>query len=291
MREPRTTSQGASWMACQEKFYFENELCIVPRRVAPALTFGTFFHSALEVWLQTLDLDLALEQFAKCESPIMRVHLECLMRGYHDRWVGAGLKVLAVEHIFKADMGDGCFMRGKVDAVVELDGVAMVMEHKTTSADISPGSNYWAQKTLDPQVSNYIMAMQKEYPGMSRCVYDVIGKVRLKQRNRESLEEYAERITDHIDENVERYYARRSIVRLEGQLERARQDFVTLCQLMDSGLPPVRNPASCTMFNSLCAYHGVCAGTESLADETRFRRKTSKNEELQDVTNGKTNKG
>jgi hypothetical protein len=48
----------------------------------------------------------------------------------------------------------------------------LVVEHKTTSSDIGPGSAYWAKLTLDTQVSAYLGA----HEGVEGMLYDVIRK-------------------------------------------------------------------------------------------------------------------
>lgn len=48
----------------------------------------------------------------------------------------------------------------------------VVVEHKTTSSDIGPGSSYWKRLTLDTQVSQYLGAEERA-EGM---LYDVIRK-------------------------------------------------------------------------------------------------------------------
>ncbi len=55
-------------------------------------------------------------------------------------------------------------------------GAVYVVEHKTSSADITPGAPYWKRLRLDAQVSNYqvgVRAMGHEPAG---TLYDVVGK-------------------------------------------------------------------------------------------------------------------
>jgi hypothetical protein len=53
----------------------------------------------------------------------------------------------------------------------------VVLEHKTSSEDISPGADYWDQLRMDTQCSKYFLAAMHARLGEVRSVlYDVIGK-------------------------------------------------------------------------------------------------------------------
>lgn len=52
----------------------------------------------------------------------------------------------------------------------------LVVEHKTTNSDITPGSPYWRRLTLDTQVSTYLGATE----GVEGMLYDVIRKPGIK---------------------------------------------------------------------------------------------------------------
>lgn len=54
-----------------------------------------------------------------------------------------------------------------------------IIEHKTTSLDITPGSKYWRKLTLDSQVSNYVSGVRTLGIDPIGVVYDVIRKVTL----------------------------------------------------------------------------------------------------------------
>lgn len=59
------------------------------------------------------------------------------------------------------------------------DGV-YVVEHKTTSLDIGPGSQYWRRLTLDDQVSNYVAGARALGHEPRGVLFDVVRKVNLK---------------------------------------------------------------------------------------------------------------
>lgn len=57
---------------------------------------------------------------------------------------------------------------------------AKIVEHKTTSEDASPGSDYWKRLQIDPQVSTYFAGGRALGHDIVECIYDVIGKPALR---------------------------------------------------------------------------------------------------------------
>ena len=68
---------------------------------------------------------------------------------------------------------------GKRDGVMEdKDGNIWLLEHKTSSEDISAGGNYWKRLSIDTQISKYLLSLIHEYPDreVMGVVYDVVKK-------------------------------------------------------------------------------------------------------------------
>lgn len=125
-----TTSSMKSYRSCPRKYYYAYELRRRAVETSDALRFGTLIHRGLEAWWKTASLDAALAALEGGEStdPYERVRAECLMRGYHARWIDEPFYVLAVEHEFRTalvnpDTGRASrtFERGgKMDAVAKV---------------------------------------------------------------------------------------------------------------------------------------------------------------------------
>ena len=177
----------------------------------------------------------------------------------------------------------------------------LVVEHKTTSSDITPGSTYWRKLTLDTQVSQYLGATE----GVEGMLYDVIRKPGIKpfkatpeadrkytkagtlyaaQRERdETPEEYAVRLRADISEGPNKYYARGIIVRLPSErIEAARDTWLVAGSIRESMRLDAwpRNPGSCDAYGRTCDYWAVCAGETTIEDATRFRTAETPHEEL-----------
>jgi hypothetical protein len=180
----------------------------------------------------------------------------------------------------------------------------LVVEHKTTSSDIGPGSAYWAKLTLDTQVSAYLGA----HEGVEGMLYDVIRKPGIRpykatppadrkytkagalyasQREAdETPEEFAERLRADISADPNRYYQRGVIVRLPDEAaEAARDTWLVAGSIRESMRLDAwpRNPGACDSYGRTCDYWSVCAGQAHLDDEALFRTADTAHEELPGV--------
>jgi hypothetical protein len=155
-----------------------------------------------------------------------------------------------------------------------------VMEHKSSSEDIGPGSAYWRKLTLDAQVSNYLIgarAMGFEPDGV---LYDVLRKpalrpyeVNSRRTHPESPEAYRERCVEAISEKPDHYYQRGVVVRLEDEERDAAFDMWWTAELIrqahNTNRWP-RNVDACSQYNRMCDYWEVCSGEASINDAMHY---------------------
>ena len=198
MRLPVLTSSSMrAYRACARLYFYSYELQYRPLVVAETLRFGTMIHRGLEAWWRAPSdgkrLARALEAIqpapgVECD-PYELARAEVLLEAYDARWLDdmQDLEVLGVEVHFPAvplvNPKTGAASKtwrlaGKVDALARQrsSGRVLIVEHKTTSEDITPGSDYWQRLTLDSQVSTYFrLAQYHGYP-VEGCVYDVLRK-------------------------------------------------------------------------------------------------------------------
>jgi hypothetical protein len=352
-----TTSAAKAYRACPRMYRFAYEDLVRPAHVDPNRAFGTLGHHGLEAWwIAAKDPYKAPEELLAAALDAIRAHqatlvepssydlakADALMIGYHARWVDEvraqdgqpRYEVLAVEAQFEGPLINpetGVASRtwragGKLDVVVRErftpngtpSGRVYIVEHKTSSEDVSLGSEYWERLTLDPQVSNYLSGVRWLAPKLgidpahvAGVIYDVVAKPALRplqatplearkytkttkaepiprlyanQRERdETPQEYFDRIAAAIAETPDRYYARGEIVRLEADVREAAQDLWQVgVQIRDARRLKLfpRNPDACRRYGRSCDYLPVCLGVASLDDETRYRRAQRAHEEL-----------
>lgn len=304
------------------------------------MRFGTLFHVALNAWwrcngsaLEKLFAAVAAIHAQIGErDPFEMAKARALIVGYTARWGNEGYETLAVEKQFRfpvyttggvmRDAGGNAVaftpdyatwdLGGAIDVIVKRRGRVRNVEHKTTSADISAGSDYWRHiVTMDPQVSTYDHASRLLGFAPHDTLYDVIRKPALvpylatpeadrkytkptkkepiprlyaSQRERdETADEYEARLLAEIEENPGRYFARMPIVRLERDnaehTRDVRETAETIAFATERKIWP-RSPNACERFGRLCEYHDVCSGLAVIEDNTRFETKSKMHEEL-----------
>lgn len=311
-----TNSRLRAFRRCPRLHHYSYNLGVRLRTSPDALSFGSLVHAALEAWWQAPaeeKLNAALLPLEKEPDAFTRARARVMLYGYHERWLEAAdaLDVVAVEREFEVPLVNpetGAESRtfvlaGKVDAIARerSSGRLYLVEHKTSSEDLSPGSDYWARLRIDSQVSIYVGAAASSEP-VAGCIYDVLGKPaqkplqatpeadrkytkptkaeptpRLYANQRESdetVDEYESRMLDHVASNPERYYARAEIVRLDAEIDAAARDTWHAARMLRESQVAdrhPRNPDACHLRGSTCPFFGVCTGVESI-DDARFTR-------------------
>lgn len=307
-----TASRVKSYRRCPRLHHLRYDLGIRPVESAAPLRFGTLVHEALAAWWDgprdsALERAQALLASAHEVDPYDLVRAQVLLAGYDARWRDSPLVAECVEREFKIPFTNPESGRdsrtyelaGKVDAIVRdtATGEVWVLEHKTTSADMSPGSPYWLALRLDTQVSVYLRGAVALGYDVRGCIYDVLGKPALRpglatppesrkytkdgklyanQREvDETPDEFAGRLANAVMTEPDRYYLRGSVLRLEDEASEAAWELWQLARAMREGelaMRHPRNPDACFQWGRPCEYFGVCTGTESIEDPTRFAR-------------------
>lgn len=184
MSELYTASRLRVWRQCNRAHLFRYALGIRTPQ-APAMLFGSCAHRALEAWYRAwqagadrLAAALAsIDDEAEIDD-VDRVRLRVLIAAYDARWGAEDWEVLAVEVEFRYWLGD-IQIGGKIDALIRERATdrVFVVEHKTSTADTSPGAPYWDRLAIDTQVSIYIdgAAFGLDYE-IAGCIYDVLKR-------------------------------------------------------------------------------------------------------------------
>jgi hypothetical protein len=230
---------------------------------AKALTVGKRVHAAL-----------AGEPLPDDATPAERAMVD----GYRARWRDDKIVFLQHEIPFSFRLyPKNVRVSGVIDALARegQDGDIVLVERKTTSQEISPGSAYWRRITsVDAQVSVYLLAARELRLHARKLVYDVIRKPALRERKGEPPEEFYARILEDMAARPEWYFQRAEIVRLEHEHEDFTRDIIgTVAMMRKAPRPAPRNTDACFAFGRECDFFGVCAGNISIDDNTRFKDK------------------
>jgi hypothetical protein len=179
-----TASRLRVFRECNRKHFYKYVLRILTQST-PAMAFGTHAHKALEHWYRAwqlgnpeLRLVAALEYIDVADiDEAEKIRLRVLVVAYDARWSAEDWEVLGVEVEFRYFLGD-VEIGGKIDALIRdrATGKVYVVEHKTSTADTSPGSPYWDRLCIDTQVSIYIDGAAMLDYDIAGCIYDVLKR-------------------------------------------------------------------------------------------------------------------
>ena len=316
-----TNSARNKFAACHrayQLFYVQGKRPVIP---SDALGFGTAMHALLEgVWG-------GFSSRAKGEGdggpifntgdPYRDMTLKALYEGYLDRWErydDERFERVAAEVYFEAPLmnpetggiSKTWVLAGKIDAIAreKSSGKLYIIEHKTTSQDIGPGSDYWRRLAIDGQVSGYYVGAQSNGYDVENCLYDVIRKPTIKpykatpedkrKYNKdgslsktcrefdETPEEWYHRLELDIIQRPDYYYARVEVARSADDLT----DYLFDMWAVGREIADAqrlgrfsRNPQNCQSYGK-CEFFDVCSGCADIDDVTLFRNAEDPNEEL-----------
>lgn len=254
---------------------------------------------------------------------LVRAKCRGLMRGYDARWQSVAYEAVAVETEFSLPVVNPATGRrsrtfqqaGKYDGIIRHDGRLYLLEHKTTSHDVSdPNAAYWRQLAIDAQVSAYMLAHWQLGDRLDGTLYDVIRKPgiapkkltkaeralavaegvycrerisdfdrqRLATEEIESPEMYEHRLAADCIERGERYFQRRHVPRLDNEVVEYADELWDVGQAIADARRKgshYRNSAACILYGSPCEFLGICSGHDS-PDSDRWKRKPSIHAEL-----------
>lgn len=308
-----TQSRLRTLRSCAYKHHLMYDRGFRPAKPGETLAVGTLVHVGLEAWWLGVQrkenpanwlraaLDAVRPKAGTDEEAPFRLALtEELLDGYHHaHWREAlTVEVIGVEVSFAAPLFNPedltahtrYTIGGKMDVLIrDADGHVVIVEHKTTSFDITDdGEGYWQKLAIDPQISFYFMGAETMGHVAEGCTYDVIrkpGAKRLRatpeadrkytkgtktepprlyaaQRDRdETPDEYRLRVREVIASRPDGTFRRKEIPRLDSDIRQFLGEVWLQAEMMDKyrekGLAP-RNPDSCVMFGK-CTFWEHCA--------------------------------
>jgi hypothetical protein len=216
---------------------------------------------------------------------------------------------------------------GKLDvrATEASTGKKIIFDHKTTMEDISdPASDYWKQLVVEGQATHYMLLEWLNGHKVDAAVWDVVRKPGISPRattkaetallvrdglycgrlfsaeekeqwiadkdRKETPLMYSMRLAqDCTTERPHRYFQRRMIPRLEGEIREYASDQWDIGQDIIHARANDRHPrnsGACMLHHSPCKFLGVCSGHDTL-DSERWKKRDWVHPELPIV--GQTN--
>lgn len=164
-----------TWHRCTRLHHYRYNLDL-GEPTADVAAFGKVGHEHLEG-----DLRIAMGEIATPPTMLPdhyeQARLYAVIDGYRERWTNSAWNVLGVEVPFQYELA-GHIITGRMDGIVQdkSNGQVLVLEHKFTSSDASPGSAYWDRLALDLQIACYVDGASVLGYDVAGVIYDVIAK-------------------------------------------------------------------------------------------------------------------
>ena len=283
-----TNSEIQTAKTCLRKEFLSYQLRLRPDRDQVYFRIGSAVHEGLDLAKQGKPQDEAI--LAACElvegydrSAVMAM-LICYFQ--YTKPVG---EIIASELSFQMPIinpATGVKMRvaeiaGKIDGIVRLnDGRLAILEHKTTSDDLTDNSVYWKRLRIDSQISLYYVAAQYLGYDVETIIYDVIRKPTIKPYKEtenkkykkdgtlyanmhdadETPESYGKRCIDAITEKPWYFYQRKEIPRLADDIAEANYEVWQWAKMIHDCKTNhrwPRNTGACVGFG-ICQYFDIC---------------------------------
>jgi len=196
-----TASSTKTCKQCPYKYYLRYVVGLRRDREATPLRFGGNWHRGLELLGQgcvaaDMQGQLATEYRDRPEyiSPeaweVEYYTVASALAAYAWYYQNDGLEVVATESEFCLPITNPESGRpstkwrraGKIDRRIRMGEHEMIEEHKTTSEDIAPGSDYWRNLRIDSQISMYLSAAREIGHPTSGILYDVFRKPQIRPK-------------------------------------------------------------------------------------------------------------
>lgn len=258
-----TTSMIKAFKGCRRLYELQYVEQLKPIKTPEALEIGSNYHALVERILK--------------KEPIEQVDmLPFLMAEQFQNKILPGLpEIKEVEKEFKIEFAKDKHLVGKIDAVT-IDGIPV--EHKTTSAVID--EKYIDKLRWDDQITNYLIALTLESGKLVKdCIYTVIRKPSIRQKQNETFEEYFKRCTEWYEEDTDAKVRIIKVNRSQAEMAKHQEELEYIFNDVEKCTNFYRNPQKCMFMG--CPYMSICLDYTPGVETVEFVKKTKRNEELE----------
>ena len=231
-----SVSQIKQFKACRRAWYFKYHEKLMPVESAEPLETGRSYHQYLE----------ALEDGVE---PGYDFSKAAAMAKAYEKYILPKFKVVATEKEYEKIIGNHT-LHGFVDGIAD-DGC--IVEHKTTSRDISEGGEYEYNLLWDEQVLAYM-----SLTGARKVYYTVCRKPTIRLKKDESEEDFFDRMVAWYDEDTDSKIRMFVVERTDAEIAQFEQDFEAICDEMDGCKNTYRNCLHCNSWGRRCEYSSIC---------------------------------
>ena len=235
-----SVSQIKLFKACRRAWMLKYCESLVPVQTAETLETGKSYHSFLESLEKGEQIDT---DYSKAAA-MAKAYEKYILPKFHVTAAEKELEKPIVDHI----------LHGFVDGLSD-DGY--IVEHKTTSADISEGGEYEYNLLWDEQVLAYMSLTD-----LRKVHYTVCKKPTIRLKKDETDEEFYQRMVEWYDDDTEHKLRVFTVERTDEEVQQFEQEFAHICDAMQAAINSekeiYRNTCHCNSWGRRCEYSGIC---------------------------------
>lgn len=246
-----SVSSIKQFKACRRAYELRCVYRIIPTETSEALSTGSAYHSLIE--------DIHSEGII----PEI-VDKESAMANAYAKYILPQMPEFKPEMPFEKRISRGKIIVGRVDGLAD----KAIVEHKTTSANIE---EYECNLDRDEQLLMYFLA-----EGCNTAYYTICKKPTIRQKQSETIEEFAKRCFEWYDEDTNDKIRMVKIHRTDEQIEQYRHELVKMFQTIGSAHKNnnfYRNTCNCNAYGRLCEYAPICMNFDPTQEYVGFKRR------------------
>lgn len=213
MRSEFDNTMMSTYHTCRRKYNFSFNRNLVSKQATLPLDFGRCIHSSLDVLYKAWDVEASVELFkSQYQEDLERDDKrtlemgEWILRNYASKYAQQPWKVVKSEFPFTIDLPHGNKFIGRIDKIIEWDGMLWCVDHKTTS---QLGAQYFKMAEPNSQFAGYTYAAKQLGFPVVGTVIDamLVAKGLLKSDSRAKLTPLARFDAHYSDEMLEEWLA------------------------------------------------------------------------------------
>lgn len=249
-----SASKLRSYISCPKKYDFVYNEEIEPIEKAEALEMGGSYHEKIANFIKTQTLE---EGYTKTDV-MAKVFAEMIYPELLKEYGG----IEDVEVYKEMQLTDDIKMIGYLDGITKTSKTPV--EHKTTSRSVD--EFYMNRLNWDNQVAMYMILT-----GRTKCIYTVIQKPTIRQKQNETEEEYLQRCYEWYKTDTEKKIGWFEVIRTPGELEAKKQEIIEIVKDIQNKKVFYRNPYDCSIMG--CPYSSICLDYDKNVMPIGFKKK------------------
>lgn len=229
-------SRIKAFKACRRLYELKYIEGLEPVQKPEALETGSNYHALLEQLNNTGEL------------PEPDYSKERAMAEAYRKYIYPKFHVVEAEKPMEIDLGNGNTLFGIIDGIAD-DG--HIVEHKSSGSEITEAYEYNLQ--WDEQILAYMLMT-----GHRKVWYTVCRKPTIRQMQKETTEDFYERMVAWYDTDTESKIRLLQIIRTDAEVDAFAQELVRMVSIMGNAHEFYRNTCHCNMYGRRCEYSAIC---------------------------------